>query len=225
MPLCRMVRMLASALLVTGWLVAGCGDDDGDGGGTPDAAAEVPDAGPTTDAAYTYPSGPFGTGPEDTIENLSWVGFVDDDGDGNPFNQEPRIFYLAEYYAENDPDAKVIMVNAAAGWCGPCQQEAYSSGDLMATYYPKGARFVSAVFEDSSGNPATRDFVKTWGQTFQAKWPLMVDATFLLGKYFDQNAMPMNMFVDARTMKILTIYSGYDDQFQRNLLDYYTSTL
>lgn len=204
--------------------LAACGGEDEkanpDSGLTLDATpqANAPDGG-----AFLYPPGPYGAAVDDVIENLQWLGFVDDDKDKNPFDQEPRIFQLAEYFAQNDPTAKVIMINAAAGWCGPCQAEAYSSGELIDNYQAKGARFVSALFEDGNYDPVTREYTKSWGETFSARWPLMVDATFLLGKYFPETSMPMNMFVDAKTMKIITIYNGYSEDQQVLLLDYLTS--
>lgn len=205
---------LAAALLLTA-----C--EEGDDLGAADAAPAA-DAVPQPDGAgFLYPSGPFGTGPEDTIEDITWLGFVDgDDPDTDHANDPLRLFSLHEYHQANAPDAKVIMINSAAGWCGPCQQEAAESPILVGEYYPQGVRFISAVFEDDQGNPADRAFVEYWNASLDPAWPTMVDSTFLMGKYFDENAMPMNMFVDARTMEIVAITTGADTPTFRTILDY-----
>ena len=48
-----------------------------------------------------------------------------------------------------------------------------------------------------------------WGATYQVQFPFAVDPGFKSGVYFDRAATPMNMLVDARTMKILVLVTGY----------------
>lgn len=209
-------NVLASVMFAM--FVAACGSEQ-DPMGAPDAAAE-PDAEPS---GLAYPSGPYGEGADDTIRNLRMIAYIDgDDADDLVVGEEMSAFELAQYYRENDPDAKVIMINSAAGWCGPCQQEAQEIPPLAREYHARGVRFVTAVFENPDYSPATAEFVAQWADTFNLNIPTAVDSTFQLGAYFDVNAMPTNMFVDATNMKILTIVTGYGgpDAFEQ-ILDYY----
>src|SRR5262245_50374754 len=119
-----MKSILASGLIASTMLLGACGSE-GDPMEDPPAAAVggQPDA---AGVAYSYPSGPYGEGVGDTIKDMTFVGFVDTaaDADDDPFNEPARLWSLHELYRGNDPEAKVIMMNAAAGWCGPCMQEA-----------------------------------------------------------------------------------------------------
>ncbi len=197
---------------------AGCAVDSD---AQPDAApVDNVDAAPS---GLPYPSGPYGSGPEDVMRNHQWVGWVDNNGDGDQYNDGVRLFELGEYHTATDPDAKIIMLSAAAGWCGPCRAEANGSSRMMSDYGSRGVRFATAIFEDDGGAPVDRDYVKQWGETFNLAYTTLVDSTFQMGRYFDENAMPMNMFVDARDMKIIVVTNGFDEQSFRDILDYYLS--
>jgi thiol-disulfide isomerase/thioredoxin len=173
-------------------------------------------------------SGCGGTGapPPETLEDMEFLAFVDSDGDGACCNEAPRTIRLSDYYAENRPGTKIIMINAAAGWCGPCMREAAELPEFAAAYEPRGVVVLTAVFQDQNGNPADNAFAKTWAETFELSTPTLIDTAFQTGQYFDVNTMPANMFVDAETLEILEIATGAetgDDPMQvyRELLDFY----
>jgi thiol-disulfide isomerase/thioredoxin len=225
-----MKTLLACGLVASLALFSACGGEEDPMDDPPDAGGGgTPDADPGT--ARAYPDGPYGEGTGDTIRNLSWVAYVDTEADSDidPFNEEPQLFDLSQYYRGNDPEAKVIMINAAAGWCGPCMNEAAHFEELRSVYEPLGARFVSGIFEDADGLPADEAFVLYWGNQFDLTIPAAVDSLFQLGAYFDVNAMPMNMLVDAHNMEILSITVGTGgDPLDplapfRDILDYYTA--
>ncbi len=220
-----MKTLLACGLVASLALFTACGGEEDPMGDPPDAGGGSADA---ADNTPRYPAGPYGEGPGDVIRDLQWVSFVDgDDADLDPLNDPVRLLSLSEYYRGNDPDAKVIMINSAAGWCGPCMQEASELSAVAADYEPLGARFVSCIFEDANGDPADEEFVRYWANQFNLTIPAAIDTTFLVGPYFDINAMPMNMFVDANNMEIITITTGTDGtgnlQAFRDILEYYTS--
>lgn len=160
-----------------------------------------------------YPEGPFGVSVGDTIKNVKFYAFLDgDDNDDFVFNDDPGFIELADFYVENDADAKVIMLNAAAGWCPPCMAEAEDMPAVYEDFYPQGVRMITAVFQNPDYSPATTDFVQTWGETYELNLPLAIDSQpFQLGPYFDESAMPTNIFIDAKTMEILEVLPGYSE--------------
>lgn len=164
--------------------------------------------------------------PRETLEDMEFLAFVDSDGDGACCNEAPRTIRLSDYYAENRPGTRIIMINAAAGWCGPCMREAAELPEFAAAYEPRGVVVLTAVFQDQNGEPAGTAFARTWAETFALSTPTLIDTSFQTGRYFDVNTMPANMFVDAETREILEIATGAetgDDPMQvyRELLDYY----
>ena len=81
----------------------------------------------------------------DTIEDLTWTGYVDDNGNGNPFDDAPREISLEEFFHGHDPDAKILLINASAGWCGSCADEAPLLRSMHNDYYDKGGRVITAL--------------------------------------------------------------------------------
>jgi thiol-disulfide isomerase/thioredoxin len=162
-----------------------------------------------------------GTAEPQTLEDMEFLGFVD-----IAVDDQPRTIRLSDYYAENRPGTRIIMLSAAAGWCAPCMREASAMPDFAATYEPRGVAILTAVFQDQNGDPAEVEFVRTWAETFALTVPVLIDTSFQTGTYFDAGTMPANMFVDAETLEILKIATGAgtgDDPMQeyRELLDYY----
>jgi len=161
-----------------------------------------------------------------TIEDTQFLAFVDDDGDGLSANNEPRLIRFSDYSAKKRPGTKVIMVNAAAGWCGPCMHEASKLSEFAAIYAPKGVAVLTAVFQKGNATAADVEFTKLWAQTFRLSIPTIVDSTFATGKYFDVNTLPANLFINAATAQVLTVATGAkpgNDPMKeyRDLLDHY----
>lgn len=158
--------------------------------------------------------------PRETIADLEFLAFVDAD------TTEPRTLRLSDYFAENRPGTRIIMINAAAGWCVPCMREAAAMPALADAYEPRGVVILTAVFQDQNGDPADAEFVRAWVDSFELSVPALIDTDFQTSAYFDVNTMPANMFVDAETREILQIATGAetgDDPLReyRELLDYY----
>jgi thiol-disulfide isomerase/thioredoxin len=164
--------------------------------------------------------------PPSTLEDLEVQAFVDTDQDGLSFNDAPSTIRLSDYFASKRPGTKIIMLNAAAGWCSPCMHEAEAMPAFVADYQPRGVVVLTAVFQNQNGAPADAEFTKLWAESFQLSIPALIDSTFATSKYFDVSAMPANMFVNAETLEILTIATGAepgDDPMKayRALLDSY----
>jgi thiol-disulfide isomerase/thioredoxin len=158
--------------------------------------------------------------PREMIADMECLAFVDAD------TTEPRTLRLSDYFAENRPGTRIIMINAAAGWCVPCMREAAALNALAAEYEPRGVAILTAVFQDQNGDPADAEFVRAWVDSFELTVPALIDSDFQTSVYFDVNTMPANMFVDAETREILQIATGAetgDDPLReyRELLDYY----
>lgn len=156
----------------------------------------------------------------ETIADLEFVGFLDAD------TSETHSIRLGDYFAENRPGTRIIMINAAAGWCVPCMREAAAMPALAAEYEPRGVAILTAVFQDQNGDPADAAFVRAWVDSFELPVPTLIDTDFQTSVYFDVNTMPANMFVDADTREILLIAAGAETgadplREYRELLDYY----
>jgi thiol-disulfide isomerase/thioredoxin len=155
------------------------------------------------------------------LEDMQFSAFVGGDTGGDPVTVK-----LSDYFASSQPDTRIIMISAAAGWCVPCMNEAAAMDDFAATYQPQGVAILTAVFQDNDANPADPAFVKAWVDAFSLTIPALIDSDFQTSAYFDVSAMPSTVFADAETLDILKITTGAapgDDPMKdyRDLLDYY----
>jgi hypothetical protein len=118
---------------------------------------------------------------------------------------------LSDFY---DPDGtkgiELMLLNTAAGWCGACKNEHEgtssnpSLGEHAASLSPRGFMVLSALFEDGKFNPAGENHLVAWAKSYETDFPFVLDPENQLGGGFgvDQLA-PLNLVVDARTMKVL----------------------
>jgi hypothetical protein len=205
---------------------AGSGTVDPGTGGSPaggaSAAAGAPGAGSGPASASTvqraaYPEGPYGRGVDATIANLSFLGWRDPVQAGYDASKLERIS-LSDFYnptgAADRPH--VIMLNASAVWCSVCKAEYKHMRDFAVydAYKPKGVEIIGVIFEDSQYNPAKPNDLVIWGgkDGFSVPFPLVVDPGFKIGVYFESDATPMNMLIDATTMKIIRVDMGFDSR-------------
>ncbi len=61
------------------------------------------------------------------LADLQFSALVDTNGDGQCHDDAASTARLSDYLAERRPGTRILMVNAAAGWCEPCQREAARS--------------------------------------------------------------------------------------------------
>jgi thiol-disulfide isomerase/thioredoxin len=220
------------------------GVDDGDGGGrrdgmTADGSKTPPplpdaahlqndggqhDAAPQSDASCgpgsgVYPCGPFGTGQGATMANETLWGYYDTNGNGSVTDEAGGSFDLARYYAQAASGAKVLYLNVSAPWCGTCQSEASELRALYQDYHGRGVEFLSVLWDLYDHSEA-----KSWAQTYNLPFAVADDSDAKrFDKYWSGSGIPMTIFVDLRTMKILSIVEDWDEATFKGMLNGYLS--
>jgi hypothetical protein len=246
------VRALAIGVVALGVCLAACqqviyvhqddGGTDGasagqhrDGGATadgPGGAPSLPDAARITqqDAAHqsdascgpgsgVYPCGPFGTGTGSTMANETLWGYYDTNGNGSVTDETGGSFDLARYYALAASGAKVLYLNVSAPWCSTCQSEAASLRSLYQAYHGRGVEFLSALWDLDAHSEAM-----DWAQYFNLPFAVADDSgPKSFAKYWSGSGVPMTIFVDLRTMKILAIVEDWDEARFEAMLEGYLS--
>ncbi len=218
-----MKRSLIAMAAVTALALVGCGTTDASKPVNKDTSIPLPDAGASKAG---YPSGPYGTGVGDVAENETFLGVVPDDYfckkhiDRKVNVSKLRRLSFDMWYnlskqkcATGKPIAKKLLwVMVSAGWCGPCQAEMRSASQAMGSgkWFPE-VDVVSILFEDRNRQPATKSAILNhWMQFNPSKAiPIVLDPSFKMGKYFERSAVPFNLIVEAKTMKIILAKTGY----------------
>ena len=215
--------------VVLALLVGGCGSDDVSGsdfdrGGKVGSGSNivVPNAG-----LARYPAPPYGTTPSSVVENFAFLGWAAPQA----VNFEETAFQrvsLADFY---DPDGtkgiKLIVLNGSAVWCGVCNSEAndINRAKRYAEYKARGVEFVWSLFEDARGGPATPTDLANWASYYEVDFPMVLDPSLKLGAFFSSDATPLNLLIDARTMRIVDKLLGYNPSTHWETIDYYLEQL
>jgi len=188
----RFIRRLAC--LGAGFVLAACGSN------TPKIPPELLASGGCDSPSYA--NGPFGTEEGDTLADACFQGFRKPaDGDHSAAALEPIAF--ADYY---DPTGskgyRLLLINTAAVWCSACRSEHQGLSEKNREYGPRGLRILSTLFQDARREPATLRDLSTWVETFSSDYAMVLDPDYQLGSFASAETAPLNLVVDARTMKI-----------------------
>jgi AhpC/TSA family len=169
----------------------------------------------------SYPAGPYGSGLGATLADHSFLGWHDPLAAGYDETKLEEVS-LSEFY---DPDGskgiKLLWINASAVWCSVCRTEMkdIKNNGVRAEFEPKGVKMLVTLFEDSRSGPAKPLDLHNWGSApaHSIDYPLVLDPGFKLGAFFTSDATPLNMLVDARTMKIVKATVGYSADYWKQV--------
>jgi len=191
------MRSVVHGLLVvavsTGAL-AGCGSN------TPKIPPELLATGGCT--SPVYPSGPFGTEEGDTLADLCFQGFRNP-AQGTHTESALQPIAFSDYYdPSGSKGVNLLLINTAAVWCSACRTEHEGLSARNDEFSGRGLRILSTLFQDAQRNPATLRDLSAWVEAFSSNYPMVLDPDYQLGDFARANMAPLNLVVDARTMKI-----------------------
>lgn len=173
-----------------------------------DTGAPAEDTAPVEDTApwLTYPEGPYGLLRGNVFPNLKLSGYRD--GIVGKEAGEWTEHSMQDYY---DPTGErgvhAILFVVSAEWCNPCRIEAKELPRFYTDQYkPRGAKFISALYEDSKGNPADQLTVDRWVSAFDINFDIVADPD--AESIAPGSSIPLNYIIDPRTMKIYRINTG-----------------
>jgi hypothetical protein len=182
--------------------------------------ATTPPGNAPTYQKQDYPAGPYGVGVRSTIENFTFLGWHDPKAVSYDVNKLEQLS-LSEYYnPDGRSNLKLIWINASAVWCSVCRAEMadIKANGVYESFGPRGVQMLVTLFEDNKYGPAKPSDLRNWGLApdHDIAYPLALDPGFKLGALFTSDATPLNLLVDAKTMKVLDASMGYSaDYWQR----------
>jgi hypothetical protein len=198
--------------------LAGCGSGASPaiGGATSPLQASGHDQNPYGIAYPAAPAGGYGHTARSgatagsVIQNFKFQGFVDG---VVPASGQPGVVSLADYYDPCGKAYRVIRLSAAAVWCGTCGQETDAYVASKASLAAQGVVVLQFLFEGPAmGMPATPTMLSGWIGEHGSNFTEMLDPELTdpdLGGFFQENAIPWNADIDARTMEILASTEGF----------------
>jgi hypothetical protein len=230
------VPALPSAALIALSLLLGAGcaskgleepppeGDANPSGGKPSSAGSGGTAAGPDYRRQDYPAGPYGVGLGSTLEDFAFLGWRDPVTSEYDLERMETVRLSEFYNPDGRSDVKLIWINASAVWCTVCRAEMRDINiqDIKGTMGPKGLQLIETLFEDNDSLPAKPLDLKKWGEVVDHSidFPLLLDPGFKLGAFFTSDATPLNMLVDARTMRIVDATMGYSDDYWERVDEY-----
>ena len=154
-----------------------------------------------------YPDGPYGTEVGEIFPRTELTGFADTfiDEDVSGLNETSRLISSAEFYQENDPDSRLLLITISAEWCPPCTTDAKQMAALYEEYYASGLRLLSVYFQDADKNPVSLVWLENFAREFGLQYPIAYTTpdSELVG-----SSIPTRYLVDPATMEIIDIPSN-----------------
>jgi len=217
----NLVRISIGYFLLAPFVLAGCGGgDDGpvidrgkpfdvSGGATnpPKGSTEVA---PGESQAVAYPEGPYGTDSGAIAPNLTFLGWKNPTAANYDSNSFEHVSFADFYDPDGSKGIKLLLINASAVWCGPCNAEAAEIRNTgkYAEYSGKGVQFMWSLFEDANHDPSKPQDAVNWTRRYQVDYAMVLDPTLKFGAFFPNDATPLNVVIDTRTMRILEVATG-----------------
>jgi hypothetical protein len=149
-----------------------------------------------------YPNGPFGTEEGDTLANACFQGFRDPSTVSHSESSLQTIAFADYYDPTGSKGYRLILINTAAVWCSACRSEHDDLPEKVRQFAPRGLRILSTLFQDARREPASFRDLSTWVETFSSNYAMVLDPDYQLGGFASAETAPLNLVVDARTMKI-----------------------
>jgi hypothetical protein len=159
-------------------------------------------------ASGDYAPPPYGTDQGSTAANACFRGWRRPNVTDHTASTLESISFGSFYSPDESSDTELILVNTAALWCSVCQVE---HRDLPRRYQelaPRGLEIIGALFQDASAEPADLSDLEAWVETFDVPFPMVLDPSYQMGAYASAETAPLNLLIDARTMRILRKYVG-----------------
>jgi hypothetical protein len=149
-----------------------------------------------------YPNGPFGTEEGDTLADACFQGFRNPAKVSHSSSSLETIAFADYYDPSGSKGYQLILINTAAVWCSACRSEHEGLPQKNQEYGPRGLRILSTLFQDAHRDPATLSDLSTWVKVYSSDYAMVLDPDYQLGAFASAETAPLNLIVDARTMKI-----------------------
>ncbi|HEV8246409.1 MAG TPA: hypothetical protein VGP93_11600 [Polyangiaceae bacterium] len=159
--------------------------------------------------ANDYPNGPYGGEPGELVKNMCFQGFrAPDASQARSRAASLDSVAFSNFYDPEGTTYELLLVNSSAIWCSACRIEHETLPQHQTELGPHGLVVLSALFQDAKSNPAVTDDLVVWVETFQPNFPMVLDPDYQLGAFASAETAPLNLVVDARTMRIVEKFIG-----------------
>jgi hypothetical protein len=182
-------------------LLVACGTN------APEIPPELLEPPPASCGSPYYPEGPYGTEVGEVAADVCFQGW---ERPGEVTHEADTLTSLS-FGRYSDPTGEryeLLLVNSAALWCMACQVEHEELPARYEEYAPRGVVILSALFQDREGEPATVADLELWVETFDTPFPMALDPDYQLGAYASAASAPLNLLLDARSMRIIEKFTG-----------------
>jgi len=213
-------RILGVLSILVAATAMGCAPEDrepvligGDGDADADIDTGTDDGGECT--GEEYPCGPYG---HESCDVMPDHRFVAANSHADALAGEDGLLDMHDIFAAESVTA--ILLYGTAEWCSACVTESRALNALYEEYQripgtENRVEFVTVVFQDAVGAPATREVAERYADHYGFNFPTVADTSGDILYYFDAASTPGNVMVDGTNMQIFNVVQGFNEGSMR----------
>ncbi len=160
----------------------------------------------------------------DVFPDFAMVGYYDSNKNNDLTDEQPELLHLTDFNPDTgkykDANVDTILFMVSAGWCTYCQQEtAKFKAEFPDLRDQKGLMIFQVLF-DGMGEPSTptlKFVMNNWIKPLKAQGAVGIDPDKLTGTMIGDGP-PLNVVLDARTLKIKVKVNGSPQQTMADFL-------
>jgi len=92
---------------------------------------------------------------------------------------------------------------------------------LYEATYTQGVDIYYVMLEDEDGNLATQSYCNMWKTKYEVAPPVVVDYSGFMWSFYPDKQPGTGLIIDKKTMKLLSVTSGGDQEVYNILFDMY----
>ncbi len=157
-----------------------------------------------------YPPEPYGSAVNDTLENLSFSGYLKlTPGVVDPMVDE-YVEGLSFQQIRETGAYDYMILNIAAEWCAGCRVEANQLPPLYNDWASRGGFVMSVLTENTASLRARRRHLDSWVANFPINYTMVHDPGGGIITTFGYDTLPLNVIVRLEDMQVLAVVFGED---------------
>lgn len=166
---------------------------------------------PDKPVSLSYPEGPYGVDVGDVAIPLD---LAQCDGKGR--------MSLKDFYKHDK--IKVIQLTVHTIWCPSCRTQSKGLGGIYRKYNPKGLAIMFVMTENAQAGSGKVSPQECLGHVSKYNFgfePVIDSGSKFMRKYFDRNAVPLNIIITTKDMKIRYKKSGALPERMNGIIESY----
>jgi hypothetical protein len=159
-----------------------------------------------------YPNGPYGLAVGSVVEDRTYSGKRDANGNGVIDAADPVVsIAMHDYMRHGSTKTRVLILSACAVWCGPCNGEQPQLAAMAYDYAasaPGEVQFISAMEENQNFQPPLPQTLDAWARRYGVGYDMIMDPNLSILGFSNNAGFPTHVIVNTKGMTVEKVVVG-----------------